>query len=158
LPALRERQDIERIIHKLHRRHRSSPQTLCTELLAQLMRYDWPGNLRELDNLMQVACLMAEGEVVLEINHLPDYLAQKLMDLAFEPQTLTDVVDTETTAYPHELAESSSATIDSLHGTINQNVLQAYHACEGNVSQCAKRLGISRNALYRKLKQLGIKD
>ncbi|MEL4294418.1 sigma-54-dependent Fis family transcriptional regulator [Shewanella xiamenensis] len=158
LPALRERQDIERIIHKLHRRHRSSAQTLCTELLAQLMRYDWPGNLRELDNLMQVACLMAEGEVVLEINHLPDYLAQKLMDLAFEPQTLTEVVDAETTAHPHELAEPSSTTIDSLHGTINLNVLQAYRACEGNVSQCAKRLGISRNALYRKLKQLGIKD
>ena len=110
LPALRERQDIERIIHKLHRRHRSGPQTLCAELLAQLMRYDWPGNLRELDNLMQVACLMAEGEVVLEINHLPDYLAQKLMDLAFEPHTLTEVVEAETTAHPHELAESSSAT------------------------------------------------
>ncbi|MEL4431932.1 sigma-54-dependent Fis family transcriptional regulator [Shewanella mangrovisoli] len=158
LPALRERQDIERIIHKLHRRHRSSAQTLCTELLAQLMRYDWPGNLRELDNLMQVACLMAEGEAVLEINHLPDYLAQKLMNLACEPQTLTEVVEAEATAHPHELVESSSVTIDSLHGTINLNVLQAYRACDGNVSQCAKRLGISRNALYRKLKQLGIKD
>ncbi|AVV84268.1 helix-turn-helix domain-containing protein [Shewanella putrefaciens] len=34
---------------------------------------------------------------------------------------------------------------------------RAYQACNGNVSQCAKRLGISRNALYRKLKQMGIK-
>ena len=73
-----ERQDIERIIHKLHRKHRIAPQAICPELLGQLMQHDWPGNLRELDNLMQVACLMAEGDDTLTWQHLPDYLAQKI--------------------------------------------------------------------------------
>lgn len=155
LPALRERQDIERIIHKLHRRHRSSPQTLCTELLAQLMRYDWPGNLRELDNLMQVACLMAEGDEVLAMAHLPEHLAKKLVSMSPELHIVCGKHHIEN---PRDKDDIDRHSADSLLGAINQNVLQAYRACEGNVSQCAKRLGISRNALYRKLKQLGIKN
>lgn len=155
LPALRERQDIERIIHKLHRRHRSGPQTLCTELLAQLMRYDWPGNLRELDNLMQVACLMAEGDEVLAMAHLPEHLAKKLVN---KPLAVYERQYVENPQNPRDKDDVDRHLADSLLGAINQNVLQAYRACEGNVSQCAKRLGISRNALYRKLKQLGIKD
>ncbi|MGL5395702.1 MAG: sigma-54-dependent Fis family transcriptional regulator, partial [Shewanella sp.] len=155
LPALRERQDIERIIHKLHRRHRSGPQTLCTELLAQLMRYDWPGNLRELDNLMQVVCLMAEGDEVLVMAHLPEHLAKKLVSMPPDPHVVCGKHHIEN---PRDEDDSDRHSADSLLGAINQNVLQAYRACEGNVSQCAKRLGISRNALYRKLKQLGIKD
>lgn len=155
LPALRERQDIERIIHKLHRRHRSGPQTLCTELLAQLMRYDWPGNLRELDNLMQVVCLMAEGDEVLVMAHLPEHLAKKLVNKSLAVYERQHV---ENPQNPRDKDDIDRHSADSLHGAINQNVLQAYRACEGNVSQCAKRLGISRNALYRKLKQLGIKD
>lgn len=155
LPALRERQDIERIIHKLHRRHRSGPQTLCTELLGQLMRYDWPGNLRELDNLMQVACLMAEDDEVLARAHLPEHLAKKLVN---KPLAVYERQHVENPQNPRDKDDIGRHSADSLHGAINQNVLQAYRACEGNVSQCAKRLGISRNALYRKLKQLGIKD
>ncbi|WP_297893482.1 helix-turn-helix domain-containing protein, partial [Shewanella sp.] len=56
-----------------------------------------------------------------------------------------------------QLLTAETAEINSLHGAIYSNVLQAFQACNGNVSQCAKRLGISRNALYRKLKQFGIK-
>ncbi|MCH1931134.1 sigma-54-dependent Fis family transcriptional regulator [Shewanella sp. A25] len=158
LPALRERQDIERIIHKLHRRYRSSAQTLCSDLLGKLLGYDWPGNLRELDNLMQVACLMAEGEAVLDITHLPDYLSKKITEMFAEPEALTKQRHVGDIRVPLARVAGSAGNIDSLHGAINQNVLQVYHACDGNVSQCAKRLGISRNALYRKLKQLGIKE
>ncbi|QYJ79058.1 sigma-54-dependent Fis family transcriptional regulator [Shewanella acanthi] len=149
LPALRERQDIERIIHKLHRKHRSCAQTMCVQLLDLLLHYDWPGNLRELDNLMQVACLMAEGEEVLDLMHLPDYLANKLAKCAAKPTVGIN---------QHVITGSCLQKNESLHSAINQNVLQVFSACEGNVSQCAKRLGISRNALYRRLKQLGIKD
>ena len=190
LPALRERQDIERIIHKLHRKHRIAPQAICPELLGQMMQHDWPGNLRELDNLMQVACLMAEGDDTLTWQHLPDYLAQKLAgaplsvaplnaqllntQLLNEEQPLGEEVKTGQNSASHPLAgkvvsgkvtsgniaaqpTATAVQSDSLHEAIYSNVLQAYQACDGNVSQCAKRLGISRNALYRRLKQMGLK-
>ncbi|MGI2123393.1 sigma-54-dependent Fis family transcriptional regulator [Shewanella baltica] len=190
LPALRERQDIERIIHKLHRKHRIAPQAICPELLGLLMQHDWPGNLRELDNLMQVACLMAEGDDTLTGQHLPDYLAQKLAagplkvdpfnaqllntQLLNEEQPLGEEVKTGQNSASHPLAGKvvsgkvtsgkiaaqpavTAVQSDSLHEAIYSNVLQAYQASDGNVSQCAKRLGISRNALYRRLKQMGLK-
>ena len=55
------------------------------------------------------------------------------------------------------LPTATAVQSDSLHEAIYSNVLQAYQASDGNVSQCAKRLGISRNALYRLLKQMGLK-
>lgn len=164
LPALRERQDIERIIHKLHRKHRIALQAICPELLGQMMQHDWPGNLRELDNLMQVACLMAEGDDTLTWQHLPDYLAAKLMcePLCEEAKTCQDAASHPLSSgiapQPNALfLAAETADINSLHGAIYSNVLQAFQACNGNVSQCAKRLGISRNALYRRLKQMGLK-
>ena len=185
LPALRERQDIERIIHKLHRKHRIAPQAICPELLGLLVQHDWPGNLRELDNLMQVACLMAEGDDTLTWQHLPDYLAQKLAagplkvdplntQLLNEEQPLGEEVKTGQNSASYPLAGKvvsdkvtsgntaaqpavTAVQSDSLYEAIYSNVLQVYQACDGNVSQCAKRLGISRNALYRRLKQMGLK-
>lgn len=171
LPALRERQDIERIIHKLHRKHRIAAQDICPELLGKMMQYDWPGNLRELDNLMQVACLMAEGDNTLNWQHLPDYLAAKLTCEPLKGDLLQAAslceefkeVSGQPSASPLPSAKFAvepnvtKVQSDSLNEAIYSNVQQAFQACNGNVSQCAKRLGISRNALYRKLKQMGLK-
>lgn len=138
LPPLRQRADIERIIHKLHKRYRIAPQRLSPELLASLLSHSWPGNLRELDNLMQVACLMADGEEELCWHHLPDALQQQLgQTKQDEPQ--------------FEACESELALM------VNANIVATFHRFNGNVSQCAKHLGISRNTLYRKLKLIGLK-
>lgn len=112
LPALRQRSDLRRLIHKLHQRYRVRPQSLCPVLEQRLLQYHWPGNLRELDNLMQVACLMA--------------------DLAPAPG-------------------------NNLHSQMQTQIRDTWLACNGNVSEAARRLGISRNTLYRKLKALALK-
>ncbi len=138
LPPLRQRSDIERIIKKLHNKHKTHEQRLCCSLLARLCHYRWPGNLRELDNFMQVASIMAEGESELNWSALPDELQVQLMD-----GEITQLPESE----PMELSD-----------TVEANVLAAYHRFEGNVSRCAKHLGVSRNTLYRKLKRLGLKN
>jgi len=138
LPPLRHRSDIARIIVKLHKKHKEPEQALCGRLLSQLCHYRWPGNLRELDNFMQVASIMAEGESELNWFALPDELQVQLMD--GEATSPTDSV-------PMELSD-----------TVDANVVAAYRRFEGNVSQCAKHLGVSRNTLYRKLKRLGLKS
>ncbi|BCV34879.1 sigma-54-dependent Fis family transcriptional regulator [Shewanella chilikensis] len=139
LPALRQRSDLRRLIHKLHQRYRVRPQSLCPLLEQRLLQYHWPGNLRELDNLMQVACLMAEEFPELNWQTLPESLQQTLV--ATE-ETVTDL---------------APAPGNNLHCQIQMQIRDTWLACNGNVSEAARRLGISRNTLYRKLKALALK-
>ena len=139
LPALRQRSDLRRLIHKLHQRYRVRPQSLCPVLEQRLLQYHWPGNLRELDNLMQVACLMAEESPELNWQTLPESLQQTLV--ATE-ETVTGLVP---------------APGNNLHRQMQTQIRDTWLACNGNVSEAARRLGISRNTLYRKLKALALK-
>lgn len=139
LPALRQRSDLRRLIHKLHQRYRVRPQSLCPVLEQRLLQYHWPGNLRELDNLMQVACLMAEEFPELNWHTLPESLQQTLV--ATE-ETVTGLVP---------------APGNNLHRQMQTQIRDTWLACNGNVSEAARRLGISRNTLYRKLKALALK-
>ncbi|MEL4420666.1 sigma-54-dependent Fis family transcriptional regulator [Shewanella algae] len=139
LPALRQRSDLRRLIHKLHQRYRVRPQSLCPVLEQRLLQYHWPGNLRELDNLMQVACLMAEEFPELNWQTLPESLQQTL-------------VATEETVTGLVLAPGNN-----LHRQMQMQIRDTWLACNGNVSEAARRLGISRNTLYRKLKALALK-
>ncbi|WP_226684655.1 sigma-54-dependent Fis family transcriptional regulator [Shewanella indica] len=139
LPALRQRSDLRRLIHKLHQRYRVRPQSLCPVLEQRLLQYHWPGNLRELDNLMQVACLMAEEFPELNWQTLPESLQQTLV--ATE-ETVTGLVP---------------APGNNLYRQMQTQIRDTWLACNGNVSEAARRLGISRNTLYRKLKALALK-
>ncbi|WP_335900008.1 sigma-54-dependent Fis family transcriptional regulator [Shewanella algae] len=139
LPALRQRSDLRRLIHKLHQRYRVRPQSLCPVLEQQLLQYHWPGNLRELDNLMQVACLMAEEFSELNWQTLPESLQQTLGTAE------------------EAMAGLAPAPGNNLHSQMQTQIRDTWLACNGNVSEAARRLGISRNTLYRKLKALALK-
>lgn len=139
LPALRQRSDLRRLIHKLHQRYRVRPQSLCPVLEQQLLQYHWPGNLRELDNLMQVACLMAEEFPELNWQTLPESLQQTLG------------------AAEEMVTGLAPAPGNNLHRQMQMQIRDTWLACNGNVSEAARRLGISRNTLYRKLKALALK-
>ncbi|GAB1049806.1 MAG: sigma-54-dependent Fis family transcriptional regulator [Shewanella algae] len=139
LPALRQRSDLRRLIHKLHQRYRVRPQSLCPVLEQRLLQYHWPGNLRELDNLMQVACLMAEEFPELNWQTLPESLQQTLGTAE------------------EAMAGLAPAPGNNLHSQMQTQIRDTWLACNGNVSEAARRLGISRNTLYRKLKALALK-
>ncbi|MEL4410867.1 sigma-54-dependent Fis family transcriptional regulator [Shewanella algae] len=139
LPALRQRSDLRRLIHKLHQRYRVRPQSLCPVLEQRLLQYHWPGNLRELDNLMQVACLMAEESPELNWQTLPESLQQTLGTAE------------------EAMAGVAPAPGNNLHSQMQMQIRDTWLACNGNVSEAARRLGISRNTLYRKLKALALK-
>ncbi|MBO2571308.1 sigma-54-dependent Fis family transcriptional regulator [Shewanella algae] len=139
LPALRQRSDLRRLIHKLHQRYRVRPQSLCPVLEQRLLQYHWPGNLRELDNLMQVACLMGEEFPELNWQTLPESLQQTLGTAE------------------EAMAGLAPAPGNNLHSQMQTQIRDTWLACNGNVSEAARRLGISRNTLYRKLKALALK-
>ncbi len=103
---------------------------------------------------MQISCLMAEGEVELNRQHLPDDMQTLLYPPELvEQQSITDEI--QLIANDKELVDEILAPLKE---RINEDVLAMYKHCGGNISQCAKNLGISRNTLYRKLKALGIKN
>ncbi|UQS17019.1 sigma-54-dependent Fis family transcriptional regulator [Pseudomonas sp. HS6] len=131
LPPLRERTDKQALFKRLWEQHREPTQWagLSREVLELFDRHPWPGNLRQVSSVMQVALAMAEEQPV-RPEHLPDDF---FVDLEMEP------LDT-----PEPLG------IDLNDSEALNRELQA---AGGNISHLARRLGVSRNTLYKRLRQ-----
>jgi transcriptional regulator of acetoin/glycerol metabolism len=135
LPALRERSDLQALLmRELRELMPARAPGIAPDLLAALRAYRWPGNLRQLANVLRTACALLEPhETVIGWAHLCDDLAQELRGTAAPPQ--------------------DDAEMD-LRALSQQAVQRAVQDCEGNMSEAARKLGISRNTLYRKLARL----
>lgn len=147
LPPLRERTDKTDLFKELHRIHRAPDQAqeLSSEILALFQKHPWPGNIRQLGSVIQISLAMADDEAI-RPDHLPDDFFEDIrrQERQSEPQAEPTI----------DLAPSSSEpSLDD----IQQDTLEAYQANKGNISRTAKALGISRNTLYKRLKELGIK-
>jgi len=146
LPPLRERTgDIPLLANHLLRtfaeRHGKEFGGFSPAAIAALEAYQWPGNVRELRNLVeQVAVLWDGGRV--EPEHLPEHL-------------FSSVREAVATAAGHSLKEE----VRSLKADFEQErILATLRSVDGNRTQAAKLLGISRRALQLKLKAWGIED
>jgi transcriptional regulator of acetoin/glycerol metabolism len=139
LPPLRERQDKLQLIAGMLREILPGREVqLAPELVLAVSRYRWPGNLRQLNNAMQTACALLDNtDVQIEWAHLPDDLAEDLRGAAVVRGVGDDVVD--------------------LRAQSQRTVKQIVQSCAGNMSQAARRLGISRNTLYRKLREFDLR-
>jgi len=141
LPALRERSDFVALAQRLladlaTEQGLGFEVQMAPDLLARLAAYAWPGNLRQLANVLRTACAMlAEGEDTLGWEHMPDDLVQALTAAPAPAQS-----EPAASPVPLNLQQLSRTAID-----------QALQAARGNMSQAARQLGISRQTLYRKL-------
>ena len=133
LPPLRERSDKQALFKRLWEQHREPTQWagLSDEVLELFERHPWPGNLRQVSSVMQVALAMAEEQPV-RLEHLPDDF---FVDLEMEPVE---------TAPPLGLDLND---VEALNRELK--------AAGGNISHLARRLGVSRNTLYKRLRQIG---
>ncbi len=135
LPALRERSDLhvltERILAGINP---DRNVTISPNLLAQFDRHTWPGNIRQYVNVLRTACAMLdEHEDCIDRQHLPDDLIEELTEM------------------PH-ISENAHRPPQNLKELSMSAIRQTLEECRGNVSQAARQLGISRQTLYRKLK------
>jgi transcriptional regulator with PAS, ATPase and Fis domain len=139
LPPLRERQDLPALVGSLLRDLLPERDVqLAPEIECAFARYGWPGNLRQLHNALRTACaLLDEAEARIDWSHLPDDLAEAMRGAAPKLSSSSDAVDLR--------AQSERA------------VRQALATSPGNLSEVARQLGISRNTLYRKLDELGLR-
>lgn len=135
LPPLRERTDKAALIQKIWEQHREPQQTqgFTPRVLELFETHPWPGNLRQMSNVIQVALALA-GDDVIEPEHLPDDFFADLQMAAESPPQATPCISRA----PLHTAEDLNALLD---------------AAGGNISQLAKRLGVSRNTLYKRLRE-----
>jgi DNA-binding NtrC family response regulator len=133
LPALRERrEDIPALAgHFLARyaaRYRRQVQSFDSAAVQTLMQYAWPGNVRELEHTIERAVLMCRTEEI-----QPADLA--LSSQRPQTQGLEDL------------------SLEAVEAMLVRKALQRY---QGNVSQAAEALGLSRGALYRRMEKYGV--
>jgi transcriptional regulator of acetoin/glycerol metabolism len=142
LPPLRERTDKVSLVRSVWQQHREPQQTagFDAEVMALFERHPWPGNLRQLSNVIQVALALADDELI-STEHLPeDFFADlELADLE---------MDNELTP-PGETLNGKAILASA------EDLSELLQASGGNISQLAKRLGVSRNTLYKRLREQG---
>jgi sigma-54 dependent transcriptional regulator, acetoin dehydrogenase operon transcriptional activator AcoR len=147
LPPLRERGDLPALVAAILRELAPRRELqVAPALMAAFARYRWPGNLRQLSNVLRTACaLLGDDEGPIDFEHLPEDVAE---ELAAAPPAARD-------DGPPAARDDGPAAEGELRLQAERCVKQAVEACRGNLSEAARRLGISRNTLYRKLRESG---
>mgnify|MGYP003423381473 FL=1 len=135
LPALRERNDeiiplAEMFLKKYADRYRRNVSMLSEEAVAKLMEHRWSGNIRELQNCIEKAVILSEGD-------------------ALNPQ------DIQLPQSSH-LPEEDDIVEETLEMVEERTIRAAMTRFDGNLSLVAKSLDISRPTLYSKLKKYNI--
>jgi DNA-binding NtrC family response regulator len=141
IPPLREhKEDIPDLanlfLSRLAERSQKKPQGIKPEALKKLTDYHWPGNVRQLENIIERACALAAGPFVeaadIQMDHAPERSHSGSAPLLPEGKTLDQWED--------------------------EIIREAYRRANGNKSEAARMLGLSRNALRYRLEKIGISD
>jgi two-component system response regulator AtoC len=138
LPALRERDgDLElltwTLIDKLNRMGGRQVLSLSQETWRAMQNYSWPGNIRELDNVLQSAFVLGEGQTLTLDELSPELRGEGPEVYSGSPEAVPETVD-----------------LAALERT---QLVQAWQEHGGRRGAMAEALGVSRSTLYRKLKE-----
>jgi transcriptional regulator with PAS, ATPase and Fis domain len=149
LPSLRERGDdililAEYILEQMCYRMNKRPMRIAREVIELFMRYSWPGNIREMENVIEYAvnfCTTSQ----LQIGHLPAYLSQKS---SVSPLSLNEVPSEDDTIA--QIPSYRDAT-QSYERALILSYLRQYGESTESKRRIAKELNMSLATLYRKL-------
>jgi len=136
-PLSRRREDIpllvEHFMEKFNHKTGKNLSGVSDEVMAFLMGYGFPGNVRELENIIEHAFVMCKGEMI-ELRHLPPELIESSKETAIREEEVSK---------PLQTAEAEA-------------ILKALERNKGNRLRTARELGINRSTLWRKIKRYGI--
>jgi len=142
LPPLRERkEDILKLanifLKKASDISGKEKKQITEAALKYLINYSWPGNIRELENIME-RCVVVNSKVIITEDDLPSYI---------------------TNYNPEDSIEKQCDSLDSIVDNAEREVLiKALKQCNGNRTKASELLGISRRSLHRKIIKYTIED
>ena len=161
VPPLRERaEDVvplaEHFLRKYSRRNARAATTLTPEAKAALAAYDFPGNARELENVVERAAILARGDQI-QLEHLAFSTRRPHDQGSHAPSSTPRPAAVPTADADESLAELGPRDLGSrLEDMERRELLTALERCNGNKAEVARSLGIQRTTLYYRLKRLGI--
>jgi len=132
LPPLRERMEdipllVDFFLKEIQLRSEKKIQGIGREVMERFMQYSWPGNIRELINTLEYACVLCKGGFI-GLKHMPD--------------TILD--SRKKTSIPMK---------GTLGGTDKERLIWALNQSEGKKTQAARVLGVSRQTVWKKIKK-----
>ena len=142
IPPLRERKDdipflVEHFNSQVAERHGRPMKEFEPEVLAVFREYSWPGNIRELRNIVEsLVVLMGRRNTVTMVDLPAEFLSSI---------TTNNSISTE-----------SEGSLTALEGVERDTVKATINACRGNLTQAAEKLGIAKSTLYQKIKEYGL--
>lgn len=136
LPSLQQRREdipllVDHLVNKFNHLQEKDIARVSDEVMARLMEYNYPGNVRELENIIEHAFVLCRGGVI-ELNHLPPELRPSTAGRSDESQPM------------------------SLRGMEKFLIAETLQRRDGNRKQVARDLGIDVSTLYRKIKAFQI--
>ena len=138
-PLLERRQDIpllvDHFIQKFNRLHSRKISHMDPGAMALLMKHSFPGNVRELQNIIEHAYVLCQGGVLLA-EHLPEYL---------KPQNSEKQIS--------HSRQDEFKSLEEMESVLLRDILEKN---DYNRQETAKQLGIHKTTLWRKMKKLGI--
>ena len=140
IPPVRERRAdliplVDHFLKKFAGKHRKGTVHISPEVMASFSQYDWPGNIRELENVIERMLLMTDADTLVA-DHLPDELrGQAVMA-------------------PDSTLKEKMGHISQI--TEKQMIIEALNKTNQNRTQAAEVLGISRRTLQNKIKEYGL--
>ncbi len=139
VPPLRDRSDVREIITRLLRSLGGVEWQIADDVWAMMLNHGWPGNLRQLSNVLETAIAIAGPGHTIDRSHLPDDFVDDLLQR-------TPVLSSDAA-----IATTPVVADTSLDGVALVAITHALDRHRGNISAAARELGISRNTLYRRM-------
>lgn len=141
IPSLRERKEdilplARMFLERYAKQYGRTNGTFAPDAAARLLAYPWYGNIRELQHTIEKAVILADDG-----------------ELRAESLQLADMAERENASGTEEKTEMAFHTLDEMERTMIQ---QAIGQCDGNLSQAAAKLGVTRQTLYNKMKRYGL--
>jgi DNA-binding NtrC family response regulator len=168
IPPLRERREdipllVDHFIAKFNERLRKQIEDISEDAVARLVAHPWPGNIRELENLMERTVLFCEREHI-GVSDLPPEIShlQPITVPHLPVATMPVVADEAARATPAAEALAASSLKEAVRvqtERVERELIQrALDETGGNVTQAARKLKISRKSLQTKMKEFGLRD
>lgn len=147
IPPLRDRKDdipilLEYFMQRISKRLNKKVIKIPEKVMKNLIDYEWPGNIRELENLV---------ELIINTESIPWGMEKGNSDTETKPKGEWCLASYGASSYQFEERDQTLAAVE------RQHILRTLEKYNGNITLCAKVLGIGRNTLYRKMEQYNIK-